>query len=306
MARDRIVEFVTFAQPSLSKNSLPASSCQLALLTSRAGNWLGKDRSDLMRQPIRVDFGRVVGVDSLLNQVLDASGGADRWQGATAIRARVRTGGLLVRTRVPGNRFSDYRITVDVQQPRTVIDPFPRDGLRGVFDQGSVRIEDHQGNIVSSRTDPRPLFSGLPGLRRNVRWDALDSVYFGGYAMWCYLTTPYLLTRRGVQVEEAAPWQEDGQTWRRLKVVFPPEVDTHSPHQTYYFDTNGRLRRHDYVALVVGGWAKAAHYCTDQVEAGGLTFATRRWVRPLGPGNRALPFPTLVSLQLSDLIVEPK
>lgn len=245
-------------------------------------------------------------VNALLDEVMDANGGMDRWQNAAAIRARVRTGGLLVRTRVPGNRFSDYRITVDIHEPKTVIDPFPRDGLRGVFDPWAVRIENCQGDTIDSRNHPRSLFFGLTGLRRNIRWDALDSVYFAGYAMWCYLTTPYLLTHKDVHVEEGAPWQEDGETWRRLNVEFSPELDTHSPRQTYYFDANGHLRRHDYVALVVGRWAKAAHYCAEPVNAGGFTFATRRRVYPIGPGNRPLPFPTLVSLQLSDLIVETK
>ena len=44
--------------------------------------------------------------------------------------------------------------------------------------------------------------------------------------------------------------------------------------------------------------------CADHVEAGGLTFPTRRWVRPIGLGNRPLPAPTLVSLQLSEIEVE--
>lgn len=259
-----------------------------------------------VNSPGRQPLWQGAGVTELLNQVMAANGGRDRWKQTTAIRAHVRSGGLLVRTRVPGNRFSDYRVTVDTQEPRTVIDPFPRDGLRGVFDHGSVRIENGRGDIISSRAHPRSLFFGTAGLRRNIRWDALDSVYFGGYAMWCYLTTPYLLTRNGVRVEEGDPWQEDGHTWRRLHAEFSPEIDTHSPRQTFYFDADGLLRRHDYVALVVGQWAKAAHYCADPVEAGGFTFATRRWVRPIGPGNRPLPFPTLVSLQLSDLTVETR
>lgn len=235
---------------------------------------------------------------------MHAHGGMSRWQAASRIRARVRTGGLLVRTRVPGNRFSDYQITVDVEQPRTVIDPFPRDGLRGMFDAGSVRTEDRAGNVIGSRTDPRPQFSGLTGLRRNFRWDPMDSVYFGGYAMWCYLTTPYLLTRPDIEVEEGPDWQENGETWRRLQVRFPPGIHTHSPRQTYYFDADGHLRRHDYVAQVVGRWAKAAHYCADPIIADGLMFDSRRWVRPIGPGNRALPLPTLVSIQLSEITVE--
>jgi hypothetical protein len=43
--------------------------------------------------------------------------------------------------------------------------------------------------------------------------------------------------------------------------------------------------------------------CADHVEAGGLVFPTRRWVRPLGPGGRPLPLPTLVSLDLSEIEV---
>lgn len=237
---------------------------------------------------------------------MEAHGGLDRWQRARVIHARVRTGGLLVQTRVPGNRFADYRITVDVQEPRTVIDPFPNDGQRGVFERGTVRIENREGDVISSRTHPRSVFFGRSGLRRNIRWDALDSVYFAGYAMWCYLTTPYLLTREGVQVDEGATWKEGGETWRRLSASFPPDIDTHSRRQSYYFDASSRLRRHDYVALVVGRWARAAHYCADQVQADGLVFATRRWVHPIGPGNRPLPLPTLVSLQLSDVAVVTK
>ena len=53
-------------------------------------------------------------------------------------------------------------------------------------------------------------------------------------------------------------------------------------------------------AVIVPG----AHMCADHVEVGGLVFPTRRWVRPVGPGNRPLPGPTLVSLQLSEIEVE--
>lgn len=219
--------------------------------------------------------------------------------------ARVRSGGLLLRTRVPGNRFADYRLEVDVDEPRAVLDPFPRDGERGVFERGAVRIETAAGEALASRDDPRAAFSGLGGARRNLRWDALDATYFAGYAMWNYLTTPLLLTRPGVEAREGEGWEEGGERWRRLEVSFPEGVDTHSPRQTFYFDARGVLRRHDYVAEVVGRWARAAHYCDDHVRAGGLVFPTRRRVRPRGPGNRSLPEPTLVSLELSDLHVEP-
>ena len=241
---------------------------------------------------------------TLLGEVLDAHGGGERWRAARRISARVRTGGLLVRTRMAGNRFADCRFEVELAEPRAVADPFPRGGERAIFERGAVRVETADGEVLESRADPRRAFFGLSGLRRNLRWDALDSIYFVGYAMWNYLTTPLLLTRDGVEVAEGEPWRTDGETWRRLEARFPDGLDTHTREQTFYFDDDRMLRRHDYVAEVIGGWAHAAHMCADQVEAGGLVFPTRRWVRPIGPGNRALRFPTLVSLDLSGIEVE--
>ena len=240
----------------------------------------------------------------LRNEVLDAHGGLRRWQAARTVSARVRTGGLLVATRVPGNRFADYRVTVGIHEARTVLDPFPGPGRRGIFEGSAVRIESSDGEVISSRSNPRAEFFGRSGLRRNVRWDPLDSVYFAGYAMWNYLSIPYLLTREDIGIEEGPVWRENGETWRRLNAAFPAGIDTHSSRQSFYFDERALLRRHDYAPEVIGRWARAAHFCTGHVGAGGLVFATRRWVRPIGPGNRALPLPTLLWLELNDIRVE--
>lgn len=141
-------------------------------------------------------------MNRLLTEVLEAHGGLGRWQAARAITARARSGGLLIRTRVPGNRFAAYRLTVETAEPRVTFDPFPGDGQRGVFDCGEARVEGRAGEVLASRADPRSAFSGLSGLRRNLRWDALDSAYFAGYAMWNYLTTPLLLTRQDVELSD--------------------------------------------------------------------------------------------------------
>jgi hypothetical protein len=243
-------------------------------------------------------------MSALLDEVLEANGGLERWRAASTITARVRSGGVLLRTRVPGTRFAEYRLTVEVHKPRAVLDPFPRDDQVGVFDRGESRIETRDGEVLESRAAPRPAFSGLSGLRRSARWDALDAAYFAGYAMWNYLTTPLLLTREGVEVSEGEDWSEGGETWRRLEVRFPSDIDTHSERQSFYWDARGVLRRHDYVAEPVGRWARAAHYCDEHVRAGGLVFPTRRWVRPVGARNRSLPFPALVWIELSELHVE--
>jgi hypothetical protein len=85
--------------------------------------------------------------------------------------------------------------------------------------------------------------------------------------------------------------------------VFPAAIHTHCRRQVFYYDDALRLRRHDYTAEVIGRWARAAHMCADHVVVDGLMFPTRRWVRPRGPRNEPLPFPTLVALQLSEIEV---
>jgi hypothetical protein len=240
---------------------------------------------------------------TLLDEVLAAHGGLARWRAARRVHAGGRSGGFLLRTRVPGNRLASYRIIVDLTKPWAFIDPFPEPGVRGVFDDGAVRLERDDGEVLDSRGDPRPEFFGRTGLRRNLRWGALDAAYFAGYAMWNYLSFPLLLTRPEVDVTELSSWVSNGQELRRLRVNFPEDLDTHSRRQTFYVDSGGLLRRHDYVAEVVGRWAKAAHLCADHVEADGLVFPSRRWVRPIGPRNRPLPMPTMVWIELTDLRV---
>jgi hypothetical protein len=240
---------------------------------------------------------------ALLEEVLEAHGGLERWRSAGEIRAHARSGGFLLRTRFPGNRMAEYDVHVTVAEPRAEFSPFPESGRRTVFEQDSARLEGAQGEVIEARGDPRSAFSGVSGLRRNFRWDPLDATYFAGYAMWNYLTTPLLLTREGMTVREGEPWTEGAETWRRMEVEFPPGLDTHSPRQTFFIDRNGLIRRHDYTAQPVGGWANAAHYCFDQREFDGLVFPTRRRVVPRGPRNRALPGPTLVRIDIDRVSV---
>ena len=207
--------------------------------------------------------------------------------------ADVRSGGLLLRTRVPDNGFADARIKVEVDRVWSAAEPYPSDGERGVFDSGAVRVETVDGQIVEERRDPRPCFFGRSGLRRNLRWDRLDAAYFAGYAWWNYLNAPYLLAREGMNVTEGDPWREGDETWRRLEVEFPPGLDTHSREQTFYYDAELRLRRHGATDVpdIVSRRARAAHMCADHVVADGLLFPTRRWVRPVGPRKPAAAVP---------------
>lgn len=241
---------------------------------------------------------------ALLEEVIEAHGGREAWLRAERVLLRARSGGLLLRTRAPRGAFEEAHLDVEIGTVRATASPYPRAGERGVFADGGVRIETEAGELVAAREDPRSCFFGRPGLRRNLRWDTLDLVYFAGYAWWNYLNHPLLLTRDGVIATEVEPLRRRGGDWRRLEVSFPPGFHTHSRRQVFHYDEALRLRRHDYVADVVGRWAHAAHFCEEHRESGGLLFPTRRRVCPIAPGGRVLPGPVLVALDLGEIDVE--
>lgn len=128
-------------------------------------------------------------------------------------------------------------------------------------------------------------------------------MYFAGYALWNYLTIPFLFERLGFEVSEGAPLGVAGETLRRLDVTFPGGIHTHCRTQVFYFDSRGLLRRHDYHPDVVSSLANAAHLCDEHREFGGLVFPTRRRVVPRGLRGRPLRGPTIVSLELDSIEV---
>lgn len=241
-------------------------------------------------------------MNQLLEKVLAAYGGVERWHSISSIRASGHVSGLLPR-RFPGTKLANVTFGIHTAAQRTMIGGFPQDGKQAVFEDGEVRIQTDDGEPVASRSNPRAAFFGLQGIRRNFRWDPLDTAYFAGYASWNYLTAPFLLTGDSVQVSEGKPWTEDGETWHRLHAEFPAGFHTHSAYQTFYIDSGGLIRRHDFVAETVGRWASAALYCDDHRQVDGLTFAHQRCILPRGPGNRSLPKPTLLTLTFDTIEV---
>jgi len=151
------------------------------------------------------------------------------------------------------------------------------------------------GRLSARRDDPRGAFNDL---RHKLWWDHLDILYFGSYAIWTYLSTPFVLLREGYGLSELEPWEGAGERWRRLAVRFPADVETHCAEQVFYIDAGGLIRRHDYTAEPIGGWAKAAHYCLDHRTFDGLVVPTRRRVYPRRTDNRRRAGPLLVWIEV--------
>jgi hypothetical protein len=150
---------------------------------------------------------------------------------------------------------------------------------------------------VAERADPRASFHGH---EETTPWDPLHRAYFNGYALWSYLTMPFLFTLPGVKVEELAPWEEGTQTWRRLRVHFPESVATHCPVQDFYFGEDFLLRRHDY-ELDVSAGLPASQYVSDYIEADGLRTPGKRRAYRRDPEGRAIEAQLLVAIDISDL-----
>lgn len=201
---------------------------------------------------------------SLLDETLDAHGGLTRWQELGRIRVKLSCGGIAMPMKLRPGVLRDLDATLDTNRPRVAFEQL------GTFDGNAARPH---------------------GISRRLRWTDEDVTYFAGYALWNYMTTPFVFARADVGVEELPG--------RRLAVSFPPAIHTHCKRQVFHLDEQGRIARLDYTAEVFGPWARAEHRCLAYEEAGGILFATRRRVTP-----RGLAVPALVSIAIEGIEVE--
>ena len=107
--------------------------------------------------------------------------------------------------------------------------PFTEPDRIAVFDVEPQRlsIQTTDGVLVERRDDPRSSFP--PFDLGTTAWDPVQVAYFLSAAHWNYLTQPFSFTYPGVDVREIEPWDEGGQTWRRLAVRFPKLTPTTTP-----------------------------------------------------------------------------
>jgi hypothetical protein len=224
------------------------------------------------------------------DRAVRAYGGADLWNAAEAVEARVNVSGFLFRmkTNMPPPEIA---FRVDAHRPWTRLDPINKRGDVGILDGRDVRLETPGGDVIRSRQDARSRFP-LGG--RIVHWDDLDLAYFLGYAAWNYFTLPALLLRDDIVWAEVA----DG----TLASTFPPELPTHGQEQQHVFDVEtGLLEAYDYTAEVVLPIAYARHVIKERESADGVPYESRRIVYPsLELGRKVLPRPIMVDVKIPE------
>jgi hypothetical protein len=240
-------------------------------------------------------------LNEAVREIVRAHGGAERWGGLAAVEAVISARGFLfsAKRRPPLERV---RMRAATREPRFTFFDYPAAGQTAeLIGTREVRVTGAGGDVVAQRSDPRAAFHGL---RRLVRWDDLDFIYFAGYATWNYLVTPFLFLRDGFSLRLLEPAASDPPGTIRLHATFPDDVPTHSREQVFHFDAERLLRRIDYTAEVVGGWAHAAHFCEEYRTFDGIRVPTRRRVVPTFAG-RPLPGPTLVAIDVHEFRCVP-
>jgi hypothetical protein len=239
-----------------------------------------------------------VSAPDLAKLAIEAHGGLDRWKRFSTLSVHGINGGVLWGAKGKAGVLDDVTVTVDLRDEKVSHWPFGSRVRRSRFEAQRVALEDANGKVVEELLHPRSSFKGHT---LETPWSDLQLAYFAGCAMWTYLNTPFLLVRPGVESEELEPWQEAGETWRRLKVRFPSDIATHSTEQTLYFDQQGLLKRHDYDVEISGGTG-AAHYVSDLKNFSGIVFPTKRRIFPRQPDGHSLPEPLVVSIDLDHFI----
>jgi hypothetical protein len=209
----------------------------------------------------------------MVARAVERYGGRDRWQRLRLTLTPASLGGLLPWFKGAGRTFDlpPHAEIIPSRAEATFFD-YPKAGGIGRFQNGRVALAD------APPAEHRHTFAGA---RKWRRWSALDALYFFGYAMTHYHAVPFTLADADVR-----RWEPSR---RALTVAFPPAVHTHTPIQTFYFDETGLILRHDYVADIVGPWARGAHFWRDVETVDGFPVARHRrvvarigrWLTPL-------------------------
>ena len=233
----------------------------------------------------------------LFEAVLAAHGGLAHWRRFSSLEATIVSGGKLWEIKGQPQDPLPRRMTVALQREWASVQPFGAADQRTDFTPGRVAIEKLDGRVVAERTNPRESFVGH---ELTTPWDPLQRAYFNGYALWSYLTTPFLMTLPGFAAVEIEPIEDHGERWFGLQVQFPDQFAGHSALQEFYFGSDYLLRRHDYRVDVAGGFA-AIQYVYDIVDAHGIKLPSRRRAYRCDEAGRLLEDELMVSIDISDI-----
>ncbi len=235
-------------------------------------------------------------MNALLKLAVDAHGGLARWNQLKTITASMSITGGIWHVKGRPDVLKDIVVETSLHEEK-VVTRYRDQNRRTIFTPREIVSESEDGKLFERRANPRSSFEGQT---LETPWDDIHVAYFQSEALWTYLTTPFLYTYPGFVTEEIAPWQENGEAWRRLKVTFPDNVTSHTHEQVSYFGPDGLLRRHEYTVDILGG-ATGVNYATDYKEFDGIMVPTTRRIYPYDTEKHKVPNPLLVAIDIKEV-----
>jgi hypothetical protein len=238
-------------------------------------------------------------MNDLLQKAVAAHGGLKRWSEISGVTVGASLTGAIWLVKGQGDYLKDVVMTVDTKKEQMTTD-FPGQDKRFLFTPERLVMERCDGTLIQARDHPETSFEGQT---RETPWDDLHVAYFQGEALWTYLNTPFLYTQEGFETEEIAAIEVNDETWRRLKIIFPSRIKSHTREQISCFGPDGLIRRHDYTVDILGG-ATGLNYASDYRDVEGIIFPTKRRIYAYEGDYQLVPKPLLVSIDMGEITVK--
>ena len=236
-------------------------------------------------------------MDNLLDLVIVAHGGIEKWNSFKQISVTLLAEGEIWRLKDKTGMFSNGIYEADIHQQRSAYHSLTGPHKRSIWEPGYIAFKNADGDITEELSDPRKSFDGQ-GFESP--WNDLQPHYFCNYAWWTYFTAPFSFSLPGFQTRELDPWQQDGETWRRLEVTFPDNIETHNKVQVFYFDRHYLLKRHDYAPDILQS-VPSSQYVWNYKEFSGIMIPTTRRIYLRNPDSGFNPEQVMVSIDVADV-----
>jgi len=239
-------------------------------------------------------------VVGFLNDVFEAYGGIDRWRGLERFTVHFSINGARLASKGRRGALKELAAQGCTRTPSLIFTGFPAPDKCVAYLPERVVIETLGGVVLASRDNPRSAFRDHPD---DAPWDDLHLAYYCGISIWNCLVAPFSLAEPDVKLEELAPWDERGETWRRLRAVFPGGTNSLNREQLFYFDRHGLQRRTDYAAIDAEGTLIAQYSWAHQAFSGIVVPTLHRGLI-LGPDGTVSRSPSHIDIEIFDVQFE--
>jgi len=234
---------------------------------------------------------------ALLDDAIDASGSLARWNSLSRFTLHLSVGGALFGDAGHAREFKDVTAEGSTRTQSVRFTGITGGEQSGAFAPDAITIENLDGQVLRTWRNPSLAF---PSNGAHALADELHLVFFCGVQIWNYLTTPFLLARPDVVVEELPPWRENNETWRRLRAQLPASLINLASEQVFYFDGNALQRRTDHDLL----GARVAHYSWAHDNFSGIVVPTLRRTLTQRPDGTVIAKPVLIDVEIFDAAFE--